>query len=476
MVADAVQVSDRSASGPDTADVDAFIASERGVVDRPGDAGYDAARMVRNGLVDRHPALIAHCKGVADVVNAVNFARDRGMLLSIRGGGHNVAGNAVNDGGLVIDLSSMRAVHVDPSARTVRAEGGATWADVDRETQLFGLATPGGVVSSTGIGGLTLHGGLGHLRRTHGLSLDNLLSVDVVTADGELRRASMDENPDLFWAIRGAGSNFGVVTSMEFLLHPVGPELSLCAPFYAMEDGQAVLRGWRDFTRQASDQVNSMAVLWSVPEFEHFPEELWNRPIVILAAVYVGPVEEGAGIMEPLRHLAEPIMDLSGPMPYTMLQTSFDPFFPAGRLYYWKSTYVDDLGDAAIDTLLEYAASRPSSKTDMVLWHLGGAISRVGIDATSFGRRDAPYLFTAESTWTDPADNNRNIGWAREALAAMQPFTRGGLYLNFPGFGEEKEAMLRSAYGPNYDRLVVLKTQFDPGNLFRMNLNIRPSA
>ncbi len=471
MVTDAASVSILDAT-----QIDEFIASERGMVDRPGDAGYDDARKVRNGLIDRRPALIAHCEGVADVVHAVNFARDHGLLLSIRGGGHNVAGNAVNDGGLVIDLSSMRAVHVDPSARTVRAEGGATWGDMDRETQLFGLATPGGVVSSTGIGGLTLHGGLGHLRRKYGLSLDNLLSVDVVTADGQVRRASADENPDLFWAIRGAGSNFGVVTSMEFRLHPVGPELALCAPLYALEDGPKVLRGWRDFTKNAPDEVNSIAVLWSVPEFEHFPEELWNRPVVILAAVYVGPVEEGARVTEPLRHLAEPVMDLSGPMPYTILQTAFDPFFPVGRLYYWKSTYVDDLSDAAIDTLLEYAASRPSSMTDMGIWHLGGAISRVGVEETSFGRRDAPYLFASESTWTDPADNERNIAWARESLAAMQPFSRGGLYLNFPGFGEEKEAMLRAAYGPNYDRLVALKTQFDPENLFRMNLNIRPTA
>src|SRR5262245_14296615 len=270
------------AIGLDAASVQDLVMRLRGPVIRPGDLEYDEARRVRNGLIDRRPGLILRCSGVADVVEAVNFARDRGLLLSIRGGGHNVAGNAVNDGGVVIDLSGMRAVRVDPAARTVRAEGGATWADIDRETQLFGLATPGGVVSSTGIGGLTLHGGLGHLRRKHGLSIDNLLSAQIVTADGQVRTASATENADLFWAIRGAGSNFGVVTSFEFRLHPVGPVVQLCAPFYALEDGQAALRAWREFTRSAPEQVSAIAVPWSIPGDEHFPPELHRRPIVVL--------------------------------------------------------------------------------------------------------------------------------------------------------------------------------------------------
>jgi FAD/FMN-containing dehydrogenase len=429
---------------------------------------------VRNGLIDRRPALIVRCSGAADVVEAVNLARNRGLLLSIRGGGHNVAGNAVNDGGLVIDLSGMRSVRVDPAARTVRAEGGATWAEVDRETQLFGLATPGGVVSSTGVGGLTLHGGLGHLRRKFGLSLDNLISVDVVTADGQVRTASETENADLFWAIRGAGSNFGVVTSFEFRLHPVGPVVQLCAPFYALEDGQKALRAWRDFTASAPDEVNSIAVPWSVPDDEHFPEELRRRPIVVVAAVYVGSVEDGERILQPLREIATPLMDLSGPIPWTALQGAFDPFFPQGRLYYWKSTYVDDLSDGAIDTIVRRAAERPSHMSTITLWHLGGAISRVGAEATPYGRRDAPYLFTAEATWEDPRETDRNIQWSRDSLVAMQPYSKGGLYLNFPGFGEEKEAMLRASYGPNYDRLATLKAKYDPDNLFRMNQNIKP--
>ena len=456
--------------------IEAFRARVRGAVLAPGHNDYEGARRIQNGLIDRRPALIVRCSGPADVVEAVNFARDRGLLLSIRGGGHNVAGNAMNDGGIVIDLSAMRGVHVDAATATVRAAGGATWSDVDRETQLFGLAIPGGVVSTTGIAGLTLHGGYGHLRRKCGLSIDNLLSVQIVTADGQVRTASPTENTDLFWAVRGAGSNFGVVTSFEFRAHPLGPMVQLCAPFYALDDGQKVLRAWREFTTTASDEINSLAVVWSVPDVDEFPAELRRRPVVILATVYVGPPEEGARIMQPLRELATPLLDMSGPIPFTALQAAFDPFFPKGRFYYWKSTNVHELSDVCIDTILAAAANRPSHMSDIPIWHLGGALSRVAPESTAYGRRDAPYLVTAEATWTDAAQNEKNIHWARELVAAMKPFSRGGLYLNFAGFGEEKEAMLRDAYGANYDRLVLLKTQFDPGNLFRMNLNIVPTS
>lgn len=448
----------------------------RGVVLVPEHDEYESARRIQNGLIDRRPALIIRCSGPADVVEAVNFARDRGLLLSIRGGGHNVAGHAMNDGGVVIDLSAVRGVHIDAGSRTVRAGGGATWGDVDRETQLFGLAIPGGVVSTTGIAGLTLHGGYGHLRRKYGLSIDNLLSVQIVTAEGQVRTASPTEHADLFWAVRGAGSNFGVVTSFEFRAHPVGPMVQLCAPFYALEDGRKALRAWREFTATAADEINSLAVVWSVPDVDEFPAELRRRPVVILATVYVGPPEEGARIMQPLRELATPLLDLSGPMPFTLLQAAFDPFFPKGRFYYWKSTNVHELSDDCIDTILAAAADRPSHMSDIPIWHLGGAMSRVAPEETAYGRRDAPYLVTAEATWTDSSQNQKNIHWARELVAAMRPFSRGGLYLNFPGFGEEKEAMLRAAYGPNYERLVLLKTQYDPGNLFRMNLNIPPAA
>src|SRR5215210_5294159 len=456
--------------------IEEFRGRLRGPLLTPDDPGYDEARAVRNGLIDRRPALIARCSGTADVVECVNFARERGLLLSVRAGAHNVAGNAVNDGGLVIDLSNMRGVYIDPDARKVRVQGGATWGDVDHETQLFGLAVPGGVISTTGIGGLTIHGGYGHLRRKYGLSLDSLLSVEIVTADGQVRTASATENEDLFWAVRGAGSNFGAITGFEFRLNPVGLIVQLCAPFYALEDGPSVIRAWRDFTADAPDELNSVLVLWSVPDDEHFPEELRRRPMVVVAAVYVGPVEEGERFMQPLRELATPLMDLSGPIPYTALQGAFDPFFPKGRLYYWKSTYVDDLSDEAIDTMVHIAMARPSFMTSVTFWHLGGAMGRVGSEETAYGRRDAPYLLATEASWIDPSTNEQNIAWARESLAAMQPFSKGGSYLNFPGFGEEKEAMLRASYGPNYDRLVTLKSRYDTNNLFRMNLNIPPRA
>jgi FAD/FMN-containing dehydrogenase len=448
----------------------------RGPVIEPGHAEYDNARRIQNGLIDRRPALIIRCSGTADVVEAVNFARDHDQVVSVRGGGHNVAGHAMNDGGVVIDLSGMRGVHVDPPAKTVRAAGGATWGDVDRESQLFGLAVPGGVVSTTGIAGLTLHGGYGHLRRKYGLSIDNIRSVEIVTADGRVRTANANEHADLFWAVRGAGSNFGVVTSFEFQAHPVGPIVQLCAPFYPLEDGRRVMRGWREFMASAPEELSSLIVLWSVPDGDGFPAELRKRPVAIVAAVYAGPADEGARVVQPLRELATPLLDLSGQVPFAGVQASFDPLFPKGRLYYWKSTYVHDLSDACIDTILEGAASRPTHLTDIPIWHLGGAMSRVASDATAYGRRDAPYLVTAEANWVDPADNDRHLQWARGFLGSLQPFSRGGLYLNFAGFGEEKDALLRGAYGANYDRLAMLKAKYDSGNLFRMNLNIPPAA
>ena len=454
--------------------IEDFTEGLRGRVIRAGDPDYDDARTVRNGLIDRRPAVIVRCSGTSDVVDAVNFARDQGLTLSVRGGGHNVAGNAVNDDGLVIDLSGMRAVFVSPAKHTVRAQGGATWGDVDRETQRYGMSVPGGVVSTTGIGGLTLHGGLGHMRRKHGLSIDNLLSVEIVTADGQVRTADAEENTDLFWAVRGAGPNFGVVTSFEYRMHPIGPSVYLSAVMYPMNESERVVRGWRAIMEEAPDEVNSVLLLWSVPDVDAFPPEVRKQPVAIVAAVYVGPVDEGEQATLPLRQLGTPLLDLSHVDAFTAVQAAFDPFFPVGRLYYWKSTYLDDLSDIAIDTMVRSARSRPSYMSGITFWHLGGAIGRVDPEVTAYARRDAPYLFTAEATWTDPAENDANIRWSRDSLAAMQPFSKGGMYLNFPGFGEEKEAMLRATYGPNYDRLVEVKTCYDPGNLFHMNQNIRP--
>jgi FAD/FMN-containing dehydrogenase len=462
-----------------TLDADAihgFAQGVRGAVLRPGDQGYDDARAIWNGLIDRRPALIVQCAGAADVVDAVNLAREQDLLLSVKGGGHNVAGNAVNDDGLVIDLSQMRGVHVDPATRRVRAQGGVTWGDCDRETQLFGLAVPGGVVSTTGIAGLTLHGGVGHLRRKHGLSIDNLLSVDIVTADGELLRASATENEELFWAVRGAGSNFGVVTSFEFQAHPVGPMVMVGAVFYPLEDARTVLPAWRDYMASAPEELSSLAICWSVPPHDPFPPEHHGRAVVVVAAAYAGSVEDGEPVVQPLRELARPLIDLSGPWPWLGLQSGFDALFPKGGLYYWKSRALGELSEAAIDEIADFAARRPTPLTDLVIWHHGGAMSRVGETETAYAGRDAPFLVTGEVSWTDPSQSDTAIAWGREFWDAMSRHSTGGVYLNFPGLGEEKEALVRAGYGVNYDRLAALKAKYDPTNLFRMNLNITPAS
>jgi FAD/FMN-containing dehydrogenase len=448
----------------------------RGPLLTPGDPGYDEARSIWNGLIDRRPALIVLCTGAADVVDAVTFAREQELVLSIKAGAHNVAGNAVNDGGIVIDLSQMRGVHVDPTTRTVRVQGGATWGDCDRETQLFGLAVPGGVVSTTGVAGLTLHGGVGHLRRKHGLSIDSLLSVDIVTADGQLRRASARENEDLFWAVRGAGSNFGVVTSFEFRGHPVGPMVMVGAIFYPLEEAATILPAWRDFMAGAPEELSSLALCWGVPAHEPFPPALHGTPVVVLAAAYCGPVEEGEKVVQPLRELAQPVVDASGPWPWLGLQSGFDAIFPKGEFRYWKSRSLAELSDEAIGEILAFADRRPTPLTDLVMWHHGGAMSRVGETETAYAGRDAQFLVTAEASWTDPAQNDEAISWARAAWDAMERYSTGGVYLNFPGLGEEKEALARAGYGVNYERLAALKAKYDPDNLFRMNINIPPAG
>jgi len=447
----------------------------RGPVLTPDDPGYDDARSLWNALIDRRPALIVQCSGAADAVDAVNFAREQGLDLSIKGGGHNVAGNAVNDDGIVIDLSQMRGVHVDPETKTVRVQGGATWGDCDRETQLFGLAVPAGVVSTTGVAGLTLHGGVGHLRRRYGLTIDNLLSVDIVTADGQFRRASATENADLFWAVRGAGSNFGVVTSFEFQAHPVGPMVFVGATFYPFEDASTILPAWRDFMGQAPEELSSLAICWSIPPGPPFPPELHGTPVVAVAAAYCGSVEEGERVVQPLRELAEPVVDASGPWPWLGLQSGFDAIFPKGEFRYWKSRSVAELSEDVIAEIVELAGRRPSPLTDIVIWHHGGAMSRVDESETAYGGRDVKFLVTAEANWTDPAQNDAAISWAREVWDAMERYSTGSVYLNFPGLGEEKEELARAGYGANYERLAELKAKYDPENLFRMNINIPPA-
>lgn len=456
--------------------VQTLDAGLRGEMLRPGDTGYDEARAIWNGLIDRRPALIVRCAGTADVAAAVTFAREHDLLLSVRGGGHNVAGNAVNDGGLVVDLSRMRGVSVDPERRTVRVQGGATWGDVDTETQLFGLATTGGQVSTTGVAGLTLHGGMGVLHRKYGLAIDNLLAVEIVTADGQVRTANATENADLFWAVRGAGSNFGVVTWFEFALHPVGPEITMVVPIFSLDDAPAVLRQYRAFAKTAPDEMGPQALFWSVPAVDDFPAELHGKPIVVVQVVYAGDPDEGERLLQPVRDWAPPLLDLSDRLPYAVSQSAFDAFFPAGWRYYWKALLLNELSDAAIDAIVQAAADRPSPQAIVNLWQLAGAISRVAPEATAYSRRDAGYLLSFDTTWIAPAETERCVSWTRQTWSAMRRFGQGGVYLNFAGLGEEKESLVHAAYGVNFNRLVVLKTKYDPTNLFRMNQNIKPKA
>lgn len=459
---------------------DAFRDAFRGRLIAETDPGYEEARRVWNGLIDKRPALIARCTGQADVVAAVNFARENGLVTSVRGGGHNVSGSALCEGGLTIDLSQMRAVRVDRVARTAHVQGGATLADVDRETQVFGLATTTGNVSETGIAGLTLGGGFGNLRRKYGLSVDNLVSVDIVTADGAVLRAAEDENPDLFWAVRGGGGNFGVVTSFEFRLHKVGPEVYFACQFFDLADAPAAMRAWRDFMEAASEDISSLAFFWTVPRHAAFPQEIRGRKVFLYGALHAGAAAEGEVATAALRDIRTPILDMSGRGPYCAWQSGFDPFFARGpvneELYaYWKSLYLAQLADAHIDELVETARGLPSEQCLIALWHLGGAMARVPEDATAFGKRNAPYMLSFDSCWTDKQLTETVIEWTRAQVAASQPHAAGGLYLNFPGVGEASEPLVREAYGPNYDRLAEIKGRYDPENLFRINQNIAPT-
>jgi FAD/FMN-containing dehydrogenase len=454
--------------------LDRLAQTMRGPLIRPGDEEYDTARRVWNGMIDRHPAAIARCEGTSDVAAAVRFAAEHKTPLAVRGGGHNVAGFGTCDGGLVIDLSAMRRVEVDADRRVVRAEGGATWAEVDGATQAFGLMAPGGIVSTTGIGGLTLGGGQGWFRRTHGMTCDNLVSTEVVTADGRTLVASEDEHPDLFWALRGGGGNFGIVTEFEYRLHPVGPIVAFAGPAYTLDQSSQVLAGLRDFVMDAPDQINASATWWTIPAVPGFPSELHGQGVVVLGATYAGPAEKGERLLMPLRQIAEPILDLSGSIPFIALQQIFDPFFPAGELrYYWKSLYLAGLGDDVVSEIVAHVARRPSPMSMASVPALGGAFGRIEPEATAAGDRSAPFMLEILANWVDPAQDEANIAWAREFFAAMEPFGTGKTNLNFPGLGEDEQFM-RSAVGRNYARLAALKRQFDPDNLFRFNQNIDP--
>ncbi|MDT8450247.1 MAG: FAD-binding oxidoreductase [Wenzhouxiangellaceae bacterium] len=466
-------------AAPGADEIGMLDAALNGRVVTPEDPGYDEARAVWNGAIDKYPAAVVRCVGVADVIDAVRFARRSGLPVAVRGGAHNVAGNATCDGGIVIDVGPMNSIRVDVKAQRVRAGAGATIGQVDRETQAFGLAVPLGVVSGTGIAGLTLCGGHSWLTRKHGFACDNLISVDLVTADGRYLTASEEENQELFWAARGGGGNFGIVTSFEYRAHPVGPEVTFCGPFYPMEEARQIFRLWRDAMEGAPDEYTSQFVFWSIPAHESFPAELHGREVVIPAGVHCGPVDEAAEFIAPLRRLREPLLDLSGPAPYLEVQQSFDPFFlkKGERLHFWKSLYLDRLDDDVIERIVARAAERPDPWTLLSIRLMGGAAGRVPADAVALGGRDAAFMLSIDTGWTDPAISERAVTWTREFWEEMRRGTSGATYLNFVGAGEDSESMMRASYGEkNYERLVGIKTRYDPENLFRLNQNIRPRA
>jgi FAD/FMN-containing dehydrogenase len=455
----------------DTA-VQDFRSRLRGDLIRPGDAGYEQARKLYNGMIDKQPALIARSVDVADVIGAVNFAREQKLTLAVRGGGHNGAGLAGCDGGLVIDLSHMKGIHVDPAARTVRVEGGCTWGDVDHATHAFGLATPSGFVSTTGVGGLTLGGGIGYLSRTHGLTLDNLLGVDMVLADGSFVSASAGEHADLFWAVRGGGGNFGVVTSFLFQLHPIstvygGPML------WPMEQAAQLLAFWRDFILSAPEDINGWFGFVTVPPAPPFPEQLHLQKMCAIVWCDTGPLAQAEERFKPIRAFGPPAVDFAGPIPWPALQSMFDALYPAGLQWYWKADFFNELNDKAIDLHVKYGAQLPTMHSTMHIYPINGAAGHVGRNDTAFSFRDAKFAEVIVGVDPDPANNQRMIAWATDYWTALHPLSAGGAYVNM--IMDEGQEMVKAAYRDNYSRLAQVKAKYDPTNLFHMNQNIKPS-
>jgi FAD/FMN-containing dehydrogenase len=429
-----------------------------------GDADYEEARKVWNGTVDKRPAVIVRCRSVEDVIAAVNFAREERLPVSIRGGGHHVAGSSLNDGGLVVDLSQMREVSVEPASKTARAEGGAQLQDLDGATLAHGLAVPTGLFSETGIAGLTLSGGYGWQTRSRGLTSDNLVGADIVTADGKLLRATATENPDLFWALRGGGTNLGVVTAFEYRAHPMPAEVFFNFVAYPVADAKQVLTRMRAYNLTSPREVGVIGVIWTFPASEPYPQEVWNQQFVGFVGPYIGDADEGERIQQPIRELGTPMLDFSGRMPFADVQRAFDEEYPKGRRYYWRSAYLKELSDDAITTMVDLGARRPSPLTSLDLWILGGAVQDLGPQETPIAHRHAPYMAGIESNWTDAAQDAANIAWAREAQAALAPYSTGGSYLNFED--PTDTSRVAAVYGANYERLQQIKRRYDPEDLF----------
>ena len=452
----------------DTAAVESFVSNLRGQLLRPGDDGYDEARTIWNAMIDKHPALIARCADASDVAQSVNFARDTGLLVSVHGSGHNVSGNAICDGGLMIDLSLMKNIEVDTERRVARVGGGVLWQELDRETQAAGLATTGGTISTTGVAGLTLGGGVGWLMGKHGLACDNLISIDIVTADGQQLTASNSQNQDLFWGLRGGGGNFGVATAFEFQLHPVGEVLGGMI-IHPLDQAVELAKFYNEFTGTSPDELGSMFVFVSTPEGER---------VVAVAVCYNGPVDEGERVLEPLRTFGSPLADMIAPMPYTQVQGMLDEGFPAGLQNYWKSNFLSGLDEPAIELLVDHVRNAPSPNSAIAIEHFGGAVNRVGINDTAFNHRGARYNLIILGMWPDAAAKDENVSWVRNLWDAMQPYSSGGVYVNYLGQeADEGPERIKAAYGQEkYKRLVTLKNKYDPGNLFRLNQNIKPTV
>ncbi len=460
----------RTAAIPEAA-VNEFQSGLLGGLVRREDKSFDEVRALWNAMIDRKPALIVRCAGAADVMSSVNFARKHNLLATVRGGGHNIAGSASADGALMIDLSPMKSVSVDPQSREAVAGPGATLRHLDHECQAFGLATPVGINSTTGIGGLTLGGGFGWLSRSLGLTVDNLISADVVTADGKFVRASATEHPDLFWAIRGGGGNFGIVTSFRFRLHPVGPQVLSGLIVHPFAEAGNVFRHYRDFVAKAPDQLTCWVVMRKAPPLPFLPPEIHGREIFIIALLYAGDMKEGEKLLEPLRKFGKPIADVVSPHPYAGFQQAFDPLLTPGARNYWKSHNFRELSDAAIDTFIEYAGTLPTPLSEIFIGQLGGVINRVASDATAYPHRDANFVMNIHTRWEEKSQDERCVGWARKFFEASAKFATGGVYVNFISEGEER---IQNAFGPNQDRLAVVKKKYDPSNFFRSNQNIRP--
>ena len=453
-------------------DVEGFRARLRGELVLPGDAGYDAARRVYNAMIDRRPALVARCADAADVIACVGFAREQGLLLAVRGGGHNGPGLGVCDDGLVIDLSRLRGIRVDPRDRTVRVEGGCLWGDVDHATHPFGLAVPSGFISTTGVGGLTLGGGIGYLSRRYGLTIDSLLSADVVLADGRLVTASAEENPDLFWALRGGGGNFGVVTSFLFRAHPVSTVYG--GPiFWPMSKAAEVLRFWRDFIQAAPAELNGWFGFVTVPPVPMFPAEHHLEKACVVTWCYTGDLAKAEEVFRPIRGFLEPLMDFAGPLPFPALQGLFDALYPAGLQWYWKADFFSSIPDKAVELHVKYAERLPTPHSTMHLYPIDGAAGRVGRGDTAFDFRDARFAEVVVGVDPDPANNPKLVEWARDYWLALHPFSAGGGYVNM--MMDEGEDNVRAAYRDSYARLAAVKRAYDPENLFRVNQNIKPA-